>query len=292
MRFIIAGASKSGSEWLLACLHEHPQVFMAPGSTDFFSRHYDKGMDWYLSHFKPATSEHKVVGEKSTSYIIVPDVPERIHAFDPDTRFLFVLRDPVSRAYSHYCMLLRAGQVSDNVREVLRPGHVLVEEGNYYAQVQRFVKLFGEDHVKVMFHDDLSKDDEKFWLEVLHHIGVNDSVRPSLLGKKLHVRKTRPRFVGLFVFLSKVFAWFGKLGPWARRLMQFMRTSGLVNLFHKLNRGEAFPEFTTEHKRELAEYYRPDIEKLSAWTGRDLSHWVSKYAADEDEKAPAEAATA
>ncbi len=265
---------------------------MAQGSTDYFSRRYDKGLDWYLQHFKPATDAHKVVGEKSTSYIIFPDVPERIHEFDPDTRFLFVLRDPVSRAYSHYCMLLRAGQVSDNVREVLQPGHMLVEEGNYYEQIQRFVKLFGEDHVKVMFHDDLSKDDEKFWLEVLHHIGVDDTVRPSLLGKKLHVRKTRPKFVGLFVFFSKVFAWFGKLGPWARRFMQFLRTRGVVDLFHKLNRGEDFPEFTAEHKRELAEYYLPDIEKLGEWTGRDMTHWVTKYTADVKDKAQAETAPA
>jgi hypothetical protein len=277
MKFVIAGASKSGSEWLLACLHEHPEVFMAPSSTDFFSRYYDRGMDWYLNHFKEATDEHKVVGEKSTSYIIFPDCPERIHQWAPDAKLLFVLRDPVARAFSHYCMHLRAEQVSSDIQDVLKPGHMLVEEGKYYANIQRFVRLFGEDQIHVMFHDDLSKDDTGFLVEVLRYIGVDDSVRPSLLGKKLHVRRTRPRSVKLFLFASRTFTWFSGLGGWARRIMQFARTSGMVNLFHRLNRGESYPPFTASHKRELAEYYRDDIEKLSNWTGRDLSHWVQKY---------------
>lgn len=275
-RFIIAGASKSGSEWLLACLREHPEVFAQQNSIDFFSRYYDRGTDWYDQHFDQ-TGAAKAVGEKSTSYIIFPHCPERIHAWDPSVKLLFCLRDPVARAYSHYCMLLRAGEVGDDVQAVLQPGHMLVEEGRYFDNLQRFYQLFPREQVRVWLHDELLADDAKFVREVLGFLGVDASFEPSLLGKKLHVRKSRPRFIGLFKFTKRVAGWVAHRGKVGERFIRWLRVNGSVDLFHRLNRGEKFPEFTKAHQRQLAEYYREDIIKLAEDIGKDCSPWLAKY---------------
>lgn len=275
-RFIIAGASKAGTEWLLASLREHPEVFAPQGSLDFFSRYYDRGVDWYNEQFT-ACGDAKAVGEKATSYIIFPDVPERIHAWDPSVKLLFVLRDPVARAYSHYCMLLRAGEVSSDVRSVLKPGHMLVEEGLYYSNLQRFYKLFNPAQCMIRLHDDLTQNDADFLKDVLTFIGVDADFEPKLLGKKLHVRKSKPKSVTLFKSAKGVLSWINRRGKAGEAITRWLRMNGPADWFHRLNRGDEFPAFTDEHKRELAEYYREDTQKLAEHLGRDLSHWQTKY---------------
>lgn len=64
----------------------------------FFGTYSD---DWYQSLFRHAAAS--VVGEITPSYSLLdpPDV-QRIRALFPNLRVLFLMRDPVDRAWSHY----------------------------------------------------------------------------------------------------------------------------------------------------------------------------------------------
>jgi len=63
---------------------------------------WHKGLGWYVRLF-PKNAKARI--ESSPSYTNYPterDVPQRIHAIIPEARFLYVMRDPVDRAISHY----------------------------------------------------------------------------------------------------------------------------------------------------------------------------------------------
>ena len=106
---VICGAQKSGTTYLAELLAAQPGFHVPPiKEIHFFNGHWAKGTAWYASHFQLRSSGNVQV-DASPSYMIHGSVPERIRATNPDARVIFILRDPVARAYSHYQHNLRAG---------------------------------------------------------------------------------------------------------------------------------------------------------------------------------------
>ena len=68
------------------------------------------GPDWYAAQFAGARTD-QLIGEKSASYLADARVPARLRAVLPEARLIVQLRNPIERAYSDYCMLLRRGEV-------------------------------------------------------------------------------------------------------------------------------------------------------------------------------------
>lgn len=112
--FLGVGASKSATSWVHTCMEEHPEIFVpSEKEIHFFNYNYEKGFDWYESFFHEGIGK-KAIGEIS-GYLITPGVPQRIYDYNPDMRLLFFLRNPIDRAYSHYCMDLRSARVSEDI---------------------------------------------------------------------------------------------------------------------------------------------------------------------------------
>jgi len=100
--FLGLGAAKSGTTSLSLMLNDHPQISMPRSVKElhFFDEHYPKGKHWYFSMFSP----NDAVGEITPSYLFMPECRDRIaEVLGSNVKFLVCLRDPVKRAYSHYC---------------------------------------------------------------------------------------------------------------------------------------------------------------------------------------------
>lgn len=105
--FLIIGAQKSGTTALYEYLSKHP--CLKPSSIkeiDFFSCNeiYNKGYDYYHSHFVQDVDENKLFFEASPSYLNNEDAPERIYKYNPMIKLVAVLRNPVDRAFSAWNM--------------------------------------------------------------------------------------------------------------------------------------------------------------------------------------------
>ena len=101
---LVPGAPKSGSTSLWTYLRRHPMIFMAPKKELwFFSEDsgWLKGLDWYARQF-PGYNGEKIVGEATPTYLYSAKALSRIKETIPDVRLVFILRNPVRRAFSHY----------------------------------------------------------------------------------------------------------------------------------------------------------------------------------------------
>jgi len=116
--FLILGAQRAGTTSLASHLARHPGVFTtAPKEVHFFDLHVGRGVDWYRAHFPMRRTCEAVrrrvggvaVGEATPYYAFHPLAAERAHALVPDARLVFLARDPVDRAASHYHHELRWG---------------------------------------------------------------------------------------------------------------------------------------------------------------------------------------
>ncbi|BES95469.1 heparan sulfate [Nesidiocoris tenuis] len=103
---IIIGVRKCGTRALLEMLYLHPGIQKAAGEVHFFDRddNYNKGLDWYRKKM-PHSFKGQITIEKSPSYFVTPEVPERIRAMNASVKLLLIVREPVTRAISDYTQL-------------------------------------------------------------------------------------------------------------------------------------------------------------------------------------------
>nr|MBA3991862.1 N-deacetylase/N-sulfotransferase [Propionibacteriales bacterium] len=119
--FVYIGPSKAGSTWLHEVLITHPQIFMTEAKDlYFFDRFFDRGTDWYASHFGQARPEHRVIGEVCQEYLSCPDAPARMHmVLGAEPRLMVTLRDPVARAFSGYLYMRKHNVFDGTFRQAL-----------------------------------------------------------------------------------------------------------------------------------------------------------------------------
>ena len=112
--FIIGGAPRSGTTALATVLDSHPDVELAkpliPEPKVFAIPWGDDAevLARYDAWFGPEHAE-LIRGEKSSQYLYLEDVPAAIARLLPDARVVFVVREPVSRGYSHWAWSSRNG---------------------------------------------------------------------------------------------------------------------------------------------------------------------------------------
>ena len=154
MDFIIVGAMKCGTTSLGFHLQRHPQVCIPNGEVHFFEneKNFQKGMGWYENRIRRFEGPQTVVrGEKTAAYTYHPDVPGRIHAAFPETKLVWILREPVARAHSNYIHAFRTGSVRGSFEEAVEKeaermkrsiyfGYL--ERSRYAPQVERYLELF------------------------------------------------------------------------------------------------------------------------------------------------------
>ncbi len=115
---LIIGAQRSGTSSLYKYLGRHPDV--APSlrkETGYFSDAYSEGLSWYLTHFpltyRRAWHESRelpfVTFESTPDYMLDPRAPQRASELVPEAKIIAILREPASRAYSHYQHNVRLG---------------------------------------------------------------------------------------------------------------------------------------------------------------------------------------
>jgi hypothetical protein len=111
VNFLIVGAQKSGTTALASFLTQHQEICMAPlKEVHFFdAKDYDDSLSReavnqkYHSHFHNYAGE-RIVGEATPIYMYFVPVARRIYRYNREMKLIFLLRDPVQRAISHYNM--------------------------------------------------------------------------------------------------------------------------------------------------------------------------------------------
>ena len=170
--FLHIGPGKSGSTWLHETLVLHPQVYLSEAKDlYFFSRYYDRGVDWYRKQFQSAGPSDRIVGEVCPDYLTSAEAPQRIRScLGPDVRLMVTLRDPAERAFSAYLHRRKHG-LTVTFREDLETSD-LIEEGRYGTQLQRYLDCFDRQALYVAVFDDLRADPQAFldgvttWLQL------------------------------------------------------------------------------------------------------------------------------
>ncbi|MCL1044142.1 sulfotransferase domain-containing protein [Shewanella electrodiphila] len=102
--FLILGAQKAGTTSLFYTINSSSNNFCSPRNKElyFFSENYYRGIEYYTAQFPIFRKKKSISGEATPDYLFYHRAPERIKMFNPDMKFVIVLRDPIERAFSQY----------------------------------------------------------------------------------------------------------------------------------------------------------------------------------------------
>ncbi len=244
--FLIIGAQKAGTTSLYQYLTQQPDILPAfRKEIHYFSYLYGHRSDrWYRAFFPRAPrGSAAITGEASTYYHMCLRAPERAARLVPDARIVFIVRDPVERAFSHYKHSVRKGfeersleealereqaelpaelerlRADDSYESYLHQHQAYLARGCYMDQLERWLHWFDRDRVMVLRAEDLFAAPEPTYAEVLTFLGVEQTRKVTFDPHN----------------------WFA-----SRQMMD--------------------PAL----RKRIARFYEPHNERLAAWLGRDL----------------------
>lgn len=155
--FVIVGAMKAGTSNLRKILIQHPDVSMSNQEIGYFSNEesYAKGVEWYKAFFKDLP-DTKWIGEKSPNYYFYPGAAKRIHELIPNAKLIFILRDPISRAYSDYWFSIYRGrellsfkkavalELKGKRKSIYRQ---YLKRSSYLEQIREYLEFFPPENI-------------------------------------------------------------------------------------------------------------------------------------------------
>lgn len=177
--FLGIGAQKSGTTWLWENLRCHPEIFLTtPKELHFFDWHFERSLRSYAGHFEPGVG--KVKGEITPGYsILTPDRIDFVHWLVPDVRLMFLIRNPMERAWSQALMnLVKKPKVPfETVSEQTFIEHIdsprSVQRGDYIEIVDNWLARFAEEQLLIEPFEAIRDEPRALLGRVLRHLGVD-----------------------------------------------------------------------------------------------------------------------
>lgn len=270
--FLYIGPNKSGSTWIYDVLERHPDVYMAPGKgLHFFSSHYQRGLDWYASHFDASGGE-RIRGEVSHSYLYAEKACERIARLDLSMKLMVCLREPVERAFSEHLHAVKNGRVACSFESQLERDPSLLEHGCYARYLVPYLARFPREQLHVGVFDDLAADPERFARDLFAFLGVEPLPLSEEQRRKM-MPAGEPRSRLLRRAAKRVSHALRSLG--LQRLRGRLKTSRRVRtLLYRPYAREERPRMRPETRKWLREVYRDDVARLDKLLdGRFRQRW-------------------
>jgi hypothetical protein len=255
----------------------HPSIFMPrrPQELHYFDldANYRRGTSWYASHFTEVRSHHEAVGQTSPLYIYEPHVPGRIAELLPEVKLIFILRDPVARAYSHYWHEVKKGREtlgfeealsleSQRLRQGARERRVFsyIDRGRYRQQLQRYLDQFAPDQLLLLLMEEMSADPVATINQCCVFVGVRE--RGQEIVDQMPRRRYNVSRLPRSRWLQQFFA------PWRARSALVGKLIDYINL-----QQARYPALSPELRNHLQDLFEEDYQYLTTVFKLDLSLW-------------------
>lgn len=260
---MIIGAARSATTSLCRILASHPDIgFSSIKEPQFFSKD-----DWrnHADHYHTLfIKEAKLYGEGSTNYTKYPFFNTKIHAdifnYNPNMKFIYIMRHPVDRMISHYRFAVERGYTSNEINNEVLGNKIYLETSKYYSQIKHYIDQFGKESVKLIFFDEFKNDPKKIMDEVFEFIGIHSF---EFSPKLAHSNKS----------------WSGVIGHKkydAPKTIIAKIKKGLHIVYRQLkpNRKLKNDQLLPETKQRIISELTEDIHDLERLTNKDLSNWL------------------
>jgi len=275
--FLIIGAQKAATSALQTALRQHPDIYMPAGESAFFEDPDFAQKPWETFGVH---SSKRLKGIKRPDNLCSDQAIERIASALPKARFIVVLREPVSRAVSSYCYLMRHAHLplrplnegltacldafeagaTDRAASVLR-------FGMYGAYLEKWYAHYPKDRFLILSQKAVSHDPAA----VLTQVGAHLNVDPQPLVAALDRDGMAQSNIGLYDLGMLRVARFGSLVKTIGRLVGGTITKSAE--FLAKTRGQKRETLTPELRARLEAVYADDLTRLRGVAPAEVIYW-------------------
>ncbi len=283
---LIVGSQKSGTTYLSSLLLQHPKIKLLQEikEPDFFTRHWYKGKEWYYRNVEDDKSMFYL--DASTSYTAAPldpneinsdkkhlqplkDVPQRIAETTNNIRFIYIMRDPVKRAYSSYWHNVRAGHENNEFREALTASSYYLRLGEYYEQIQLYLQYFKCEQFLFLSFEDFINNPVTVTKKCFQFLELDD-FNLTLTNQSKNRSFIYPKYLQA---LNRLTSKHGGLNKMIKTIQPAF-PEYLIQFFgNKIT--HQTPTIKDEDKDFLINYYREKNLLLDEFLEFDTRHWLS-----------------
>lgn len=271
----IIGAAKSGTTSLHHYLAGHPEVYMSePKEPGYFAEgidYYPDDRQWYLGLFEEgAAAVYR--GESSTHYTKLPKYPGvagRIADFCDAPRLIYLMRDPVDRAISHYWHNTRQNVEFRPPLRAIENNEEYRAFGDYERQLEPYLEHFDRDAIFIETFEGLVSEPDEVTHAIFRWLGLD----PGRATLGFPAKNAKPdeidRFEGgqrLGDFLHRSEIW-DRLSP---LVPQSLKDLGKKATRNKLDPND-YP--MDDVRKRLRPWARDVAERTSRLLGRDFPEW-------------------
>ena len=187
---IIPGVMKGGTGTLAIFLAKHPDIAMQMKipTVMFFNVHWSKGLGWYRNQMA-CSSKGQITMEKSPQYFSSAVVPRRVHAINRNMKLLFIVREPIKRAISHYLQVLHGHPnrykmpfektITTNNGGIDR-GHTIIKSSLYFVEFKHWLQFFSIDDIHIVNGDNFKINPWEELNKIEKFLGISRYFAPDL----------------------------------------------------------------------------------------------------------------
>lgn len=273
--FMIIGAQKCGTTSLAEQLAGHPDVcFCRTKEPGYFNERVDWQSDLANYHrlFAPAAGQR--CGEASTMYTFLPEyrgTHARLHAYNPDLKLIYIMRQPVERVISNYAHELVRRTVKEPPEAVVFRDPGYINRSRYGVQLRPYLALFPEANILPLIFEEYTADQAQTLRQVARFLGIDPN--GFAVQGETHAHKTVGETYLKSETLrsavrSETFQAVRSLIPAAIR--QPIRRALSTTIAEK-------PRFSAELRQDIWRMVEDDVCFVEQWIGRRLDLWRQGY---------------
>jgi hypothetical protein len=193
LEFVIGGAQKGGTSTLDSIFRMHPQIQMATvKETHFFD---DESHNWEAPDYKKLdacfpTNDGRLRGEATPITLYWRPAIRRLHKYNPNIKFILLLRNPIERAFSHWQHEYARGRETllfkDAIREkgrsrldAVSETHPLcryftyIERGLYARQLSYLMQYFPAHNIHCEISEELFRNQSAVLQRMSTFLGID-----------------------------------------------------------------------------------------------------------------------
>jgi len=267
------GPQRAGTTWVDRYLRSRGDICLPDEVKEifFFDRNYDRGVDFYKSHFKQESS-HVLGMEITATSFDCPEAPKRVfNTFGKNVRLICPLRHPIVRSYSLYLHYLRYGIVTGSLKEAVKQVPQIIESSQYTKHLERWYEYYDPENIKFIFQEELETNQLEFVKKLCSGLGIEFVPPEEEVQGKYNIT---------------TYSKFGPIARLAQNIADFLRENRLYFIINfaknigikKLIFGKERPDASKknipiEDKIWLFDQLEEEIEKFERMSGYEVSHW-------------------
>lgn len=310
--FVCMGFQKCGTSTLYELLHQHPQIALC---SDVKEPMYYRVPVWstlfwgkvgyrvrYFRYVKKG--DPRLKGEVNAGLTFNGCAKKIIRNFSPDTKMIFMLRNPVDRSYSAYKYFLARGFLPEEaVEDDRRLGHaagfdryvhtvldnpasrneimekrmkyLVLSQSNYAACIGEYLPAFDRKNMKFIVFEDFVRDEHRICRELYEFLGIDDveDIQYGLAVNPGNERAVSARLARRFMIIKGWNYFFYDLCAMKHWNPIFYRC--FRGYYDRLREKTLVPDtdgakLLPETRIFLERYFDEDVAKTAEMTGLDL----------------------